>query len=121
MEETTTLGSMNATVNERRIFAKKSHRWNRENNPKFKDVFPDLVSIRPTECLQSPTNTTNTADTNTKTVRGEKACGKEENDLIMTEISLLMRSGTVKMLLGGIVLYVIVYAVFSLAGWNPKT
>jgi hypothetical protein len=44
MEQTSTTGSVETTVFEKKTFASQSRRWNRNNNPRFAEIFPELAA-----------------------------------------------------------------------------
>ena len=44
MEQTSTTGSVESTVFEKKAFASQSRQWNRTSNPRFVETFPELAA-----------------------------------------------------------------------------
>lgn len=130
LEDTATTGSISSTTDsDKRILARQSRRWNRQNNSKFAEVFPDLFRQPIDDTTSDITSTANSSvelaqkgsnyDNNSSNQSSSNVeanppnsssdSSREPSDLIMSELRGLFSSGTIRMLVGGLVIYAVYY------------
>ena len=105
LEETSTTGSLQTTLNERKMLCRQSHEWNRKFNAKFVEIFPDLLSKQPPVIYATSPNDTasNTSDIQAQSKQQQIA----DDDVVMNELNSIVESSLFKMLFGGVIFYLL--------------
>jgi hypothetical protein len=121
LEATSTTGSVTTTDEEKRFLAKQSRRWNREQNHKFIEIFADLAA-QPIDLPSVSTGSNAGADekaTKSPPILSPKL--KQPKDILDRnvagdEVKFFLEAGGVRMLLIGLLIYIVFQFAMSLLG-----